>query len=140
MNTDFIQKYKLNTRRLFLVDGLGAALTAFMLGFLVPMYSDLVGVPEYVLFSLASIALTFAIYSLSCFFLNVKRIRLFLAIIITGNTMYCLLTTVLIVLLKDTLTVFGLLYFLAEQLVVVTLIIVEVLVLTNLKPNLTVKK
>jgi hypothetical protein len=131
MNVDFIQKYKLNTRRIFLVDGLGAALTAFMLGGILPIFIEYIGMPEYVLFSLSSIALTFAVYSLSCFFLNVENLRLFLAIIIFCNIMYCLLTAALMVLLRESLTVFGLIYFIGEQFVVMTLIVVEFLVFAN---------
>jgi hypothetical protein len=113
------------------VDGLGAALTAFMLGGILPIFIEYIGMPEYVLFSLSSIALTFAVYSLSCFFLNVENLRLFLAIIIFCNIMYCLLTAALMVLLRESLTVFGLIYFIGEQFVVMTLIVVEFLVFAN---------
>ena len=131
MNVKFIQKYKLNTRRIFLVDGLGATLTAFMLGGILPIFVEHIGMPEYVLFSLSSIALAFAIYSLSCFFLNVANLRLFLAIIIFCNILYCVLTAALMVLLRETLTVFGLIYFIGEQFVVMALIAIELLVITK---------
>ena len=132
MLLSIVQKYQLNTRRVFLVDGLGAVLTTVMLGLIFPIFIEHVGMPEYVLFALASIALTFAIYSLGCFLFKVKKIIPFLAIIITGNATYCLFTTALMVLFSDSLTAIGVLYFIGEVLVIISLLTVEIYVLIDL--------
>lgn len=128
MYSILIRKLKLNTRRIFLLDGCGALLSALQLGLIVPVYIEFFGVPEYTLFCLASIAMTFAFYSLSCFFMKIKNIRPFLAIIITGNIMYCLVTATVVYFLYDSLTTFGIAYFVVEQLIIATVVAIEIFV------------
>ena len=127
-----IQKFKLNTRRIFLFDGCGAVLSALQLGLILPFFAEFFGIPEYVLFCLTSIAITFAIYSLSCFFISIKNIRPFLAIIIAGNIMYCLVTTIILCFLYNSLTTFGVLYFVFEQLIIATVVAIEIFVFIEL--------
>ncbi len=59
----------INRRKLLFLDGLGAMLSAIFLGFVLIRFNALFGMPLPVLRFLALIACSFALYSLTCFFL-----------------------------------------------------------------------
>ena len=94
-------------KKLFLIDGLGALLSAFLLGVILVRWEPVFGMPAKVLYPLAAIAGVFAIYSLSChFFLTQNRGR-FLKGIAVANLLYCCLTLTLVVYFYSQLTVLG---------------------------------
>ena len=115
----------LNPKRLFLLDGLGALLTAFLLGIVLTAFNEHFGMPPNTLNILALIALGFAVYSICCFFFIGQNWRLFLKIIATANLLYCGLTTALVIYFYPQLTVFGVVYFLLEIVVVCGLVYIE---------------
>lgn len=117
-----------NPRRVFLIDSGGALLTAFMLGFVLLRLESYIGMPAHVLIPLAIVAGLFSVYSISCYFFIEKHWRAFLKSIAIANLLYCCLTSVLIILYYDSLTVLGIAYFIAEIIVVVTLAIFEIAV------------
>jgi len=53
-------------RRLFLIDGIGALVSAVMLGLVLTVWAPVFGMPRRVLIPLALVAAGFAIYSLTC--------------------------------------------------------------------------
>ena len=126
MFLQMVKKYKLNTRRIFLLDGLGALLTMVVTGFVLPYFSDYFGIPEFVLFSLSALALTLAIYSSGCFLWGVKRIRPFLIMVVIGNSIYCLVSVIFFAFVLHGLTVLGWIYFFIELLIMLTLIAIEI--------------
>lgn len=94
-------------RRIFLVDGLGACLTAILLlGVLVPL-EYVFGMPAKVLYVLGAIAGVLAVYSLVCYRLAGQRWRPLLRAVSLANLLYCCLTLGLVIALWASLSVWG---------------------------------
>lgn len=114
-----------NPKGLFLIDGLGALLTAFLVGIVLRMFEDAFGMPSKFLDFLSVLGGVFAIYSISCYLFVPKNWRIFLRVIAIANLLYCLLTAVLVILLYQQLTILGVIYFIGEILIVIALVYVE---------------
>ena len=112
-------------KSLFLLDGLGAFISAIALGIIMPNLVDLFGMPPSVLYWLALIAIIFSTYSLSCYLTKVRNLKLCLQVIAIANLIYCLITAALVVHYYPKVTVLGLAYFIFEMAVIITLSIVE---------------
>lgn len=112
-------------RKLFLVDGLGAFVTAFFLFVILRTFNEYVGMPSQVLLSLSLIAVFFFLYSMTCFFLVKSNWKPFLRAISLANLLYCFLTLGLVFYHRSIFTVLGLTYFLAEIMIVCGLVFVE---------------
>ena len=107
---------------IFLVDGLGALLTAGFTYLLATFFIDWVGLPYEVLRILTLAALGMSAYSLSChFFLKGNR-RNWLMGIIVANLLYVLVTAILLLMYHDRLKLPGLIYFVSEFAVVFILV------------------
>jgi hypothetical protein len=111
---------------LFLIDGLGAALTTLCL-FLGHQYGYF-GMPAYILKYLLLIGLFYCAYSMSCYFWLKNHWTLFLRIISVANFLYCILTMSLMYSFYEDLTPMGLIYFLGEILLILFLVGVELIV------------
>lgn len=81
--------------------------------------------PQETLIVLSVLASTLAVYSLSCFAFAGNNARKLLPPLIVGNSAYGLLTLGLVSYHNDTLTIWGLAYFLGEVMVLCGLIYVE---------------
>lgn len=114
-----------NPKRLFLIDSLGAFLTAFLLGVILTRYEAYFGMPGKVLYPLSILACVFGLYSMGCYFWVRSHWRPFLKAIALANLTYCLLTTGLVVSFYQSLTILGILYFSGEMIVVGVLIYIE---------------
>ena len=112
-------------KNLFLIDGIGAVISALMLGIVLVEFQVFIGLPKKILYILAIIPCFFAVYSFSCFYRFPKNWKRRLKIIAVLNLLYCLLTTFLLINLFDKLTFLGLLYFVLELLIITVLIIFE---------------
>lgn len=123
----FIKRLTTDKKRLFLIDGLGALLTALCLGVILIRFESAFGMPKNILYYLAAVALGFAIYSLCCHFYLTDRRKAYLRGIAIANLFYCCVTTILVFVHYQDLTVLGLGYFLVELMVVACLIIVELM-------------
>ncbi|HMQ81477.1 MAG TPA: hypothetical protein PKA00_01165 [Saprospiraceae bacterium] len=108
-----------------MIDSLGALLSACMLGFVLVRFEAVFGMPVTVLYFLASLALIFFIYSLLCFLYVKASWRNFLKGIAAVNLLYCCLTLCLVFIHWDDLSVWGLLYFGMEIVVVSVLAVLE---------------
>lgn len=113
-------------RQLFLVDCLGALLTAFLLACVLARYEGFFGMPRPVLLPLALTALCFSVYSLCCSLFAGRRPGPWLSVIAIANGAYCLVTIALLIVFRDRLTFFGFAYFMAEICVLIALVYVEV--------------
>lgn len=118
-------KLNLKPRQFFLLDGLGALLSAFLLGVVLVQFESLFGMPVQILYVLAAIAGVFAIYSFSCYFQIKENWPPFLKAIATANLLYCGTTAVLVVYHYHSLSNLGILYFVVELIIVVTLATIE---------------
>jgi energy-converting hydrogenase Eha subunit G len=114
-----------NPKRLFLLDGLGALTSAALLFFLLSNFDDIFGVSKPIVDVLAGIALIFSVYSLSCFFLVKQKWKMFLSLIAITNIFYCLITAGYLYFDYPQLTLLGLLYFIGEIAIILTLVYLE---------------
>ena len=112
-------------KRIFLIDGLGALVSTFLLGFVLVRYETYFGMPVKMLQLLALIAFFLAVFSLTCFIKTPKKWGIYLRIVGKANFAYCLLTLTLVFYHFDRLTWLGVSYFIAEILILLLLIRVE---------------
>jgi hypothetical protein len=125
MNYKFIRQLTLKPKIIFLIDSLGALVTAFFLFAILRTFNEYVGMPQITLTYLSLIAVIFCLYSTTCFFLLKDNWRPFLRIISIANLLYCFLTTGLVISYHQNLTGIGMAYFVGEIIVVSGLIFVE---------------
>jgi hypothetical protein len=124
-----IDKLSSDTKKIFLIDGLGALLTAFFL-FVIPLvFSNVLGMPETVTRCLSMVACIYTAYSFCCYFFVRIHWRPYLKAIAIANMAYCGLTIALVINYRQSLTVFGLIYFLLEIMVMSCLILTELMVI-----------
>lgn len=120
-----LKNLKTNPKTIFLIDGLGAVLTAILLGFVLTNFEAYFGMPCNVLYCLAVVACIFMFYSLACYTFLKNRWRAFLSIIMVANLLYCGLTIALVCYYYSRLTPLGITYFLLECLVILGLVWLE---------------
>jgi hypothetical protein len=132
-NKKFSTIYSLSSKSniIFLIDGLGALLSAFFLGVILVKFEDSFGMPHTILYFLSLVACLFMIYSFICYFFNFKKWKPYLKTIIIANTLYCFATIGLVFYCYKSLTILGLIYFILELIVLITLIFIEYKVLTK---------
>jgi len=116
---------KISPKKLFLIDGLGAFLTAFTIGVILTNLEAYVGMSKNVLYPLAVIACFFAVYSFWNHLQMPPNWPVFMRIIAVANLMYCSLTMGLAIYHRSTITSLGFAYFGLEIVVVVSLAIFE---------------
>lgn len=114
-----------NPNKLFLTDSIGALLSALLLGLLLARLEDTFGMPQKVLYFLSCVAFIFSIYSFSCYLRKIENWRPYLKLIAMANLVYCCITIGLVIYFYQKLTLLGLVYFFAELIVVVILILIE---------------
>ena len=120
-----MNKLTSNPQRLFLIDSLGAFLTAFLLGVILTRFEAYFGMPGKVLYALSTLAVVFGLYSMGCYFWVRSRWRPFLKAIALANLVYCSLTIALVISLYESLTILGVLYFSGELIVIGVLTYIE---------------
>ena len=122
-------------KALFLVDALGALLTALLLFVVVKHFNTYFGMSETMLGYLSLIAGVLCIYSATCFFFLKENWPPFIRGIAIANILYCLLTLVTILSNCAALTSLGVTYFLVEIAVVCVLVYIELNVAVAIKKN-----
>ncbi|MEQ9405678.1 MAG: hypothetical protein RIM99_18960 [Cyclobacteriaceae bacterium] len=114
-----------NPKKLFIIDGLGAILSAFLLGVVLVKYESVFGIPSQTLYLLATMPVFFAIYDLYSYIRGNEHADRHLRIIAIVNLLYCCLSIGFAFYHFDTITILGWSYILAEIVIVVVLAIVE---------------
>ncbi|WP_430909318.1 hypothetical protein [Maribacter sp. 2-571] len=106
----------------FLIDGIGALLSAVLVGTILIPFQPLFGMPRPALVVLGSIAIVFAFYSFSCFALKPFLWHRYLRGIALANLLYCVLTTGLVLRYYTKMTFLGLGYFFLEIVLILVLV------------------
>ena len=127
-----LQNLLTKPKKIFIVDSFGALLTSILLFFILRIFNDFFGLSKEVFEYLAIIAFTFFVYSISCYFLIKQNWKSFLKIICTANILYCLLTFGILIYNYESVSIFGIIYFLAEIAVIIGLVTLEIKI-TNSK-------
>lgn len=120
-----IEKFKSNPKQLFLLDGLGAILSAFLLGVVLVRLERLFGIPASTLYFLAAFPVIFAMYDLFCYHQEKNRLGPFLQGISVINLLYCCVSIGFAFYHSGTITGLGWSYILIEIFIVVNLAILE---------------
>ncbi len=111
--------------KLFLIDGLGAAMTTVSLFLVLRPYYTCFGMPANVLTYLAAIAWVYCAYSMSCYFVQPDYWKPYLRIIAISNFLYCIGIMALLYTYYNALTPIGVAYFSAEMLIIIFLACLE---------------
>ncbi len=122
-----IKNLRSNPKRMFLVDALGAILTAFMLGVVFVNYQGHIGMPTSILIKLSLLACIFAVYSFTCSSKSFKNWKVFLRIIAFANLGYCFTTITLLYINYQSLSLFGLIYFISLIIIIAGLVYIELI-------------
>lgn len=124
-----------NRRTIFLLDGLGALVSAFFLGVVLPAFSHWIGLPVPLLHALGGIAVGLSCYSLGCYALADPAKPGYLRRLIGFNLAYCVVTLVMTVVYFQSFTKLGLLYFYGEIVIILALVKLELQVLRSANPT-----
>jgi hypothetical protein len=135
-----IQLFKLdfwvnNPKKIFLLDGIGALISSISLIILMAPYHVFFGMPLHIVHKLALIPVVFAVYSFCCYYLLNLHWKPFLLIIGLANFSYCILTSYYMCEFWTQLTLFGILYFILESLIVLSLVALEFYLIINSKSS-----
>lgn len=115
-----------NPRTLFFMDATGASFSAALLIGCNYLWGLFIGLPEYVIILLMSLAMLFASYSWSCFFWLKNHWRRYIMAIVSANIVYCGLTMGVIFVFYTVISKWAILYFLIEILVIIFLLSIEI--------------
>lgn len=115
----------ISVRQLFLIDALGATLSAILLGVVLTTFYLTFGMPVFILRVLAGIAILFAVYSFWQYFRFPRKWPPFLRAIALANFFYCGLVLSLVIRHFPELTFWGRAYFIGELLIILALATLE---------------
>lgn len=127
----FIEK----PRQLFLIDGAGALISAFLLGVVLVKLEWLFGIPRSALYMLASIPICFAIYDFVCYKNLYSNFSPYLKIIAILNILYCVLSIGYAIYHSISITLLGWAYVTSEVLIVLFLARLEMKVANIVESN-----
>jgi hypothetical protein len=120
-----------SAKNIFLLDGIGALITGLLLSQVLARFESLFGMPKEILWVLSGVAFLFALYSITCHVIIKKNFGKYLKVIMVANLLYCLVTSVLMILLFNSLTWLGIAYFIGEIIIIVILVMIESRVLSR---------
>ena len=112
-------------RKLFIIDGLGALLSAFLLGVVLVRFESIFGIPASALYLLASFPLGFVMYDAISYRIKGRTAALLKGIAIL-NLLYCGLSLSLALYHSETITMLGWAYILGEVGIIILLAILEI--------------
>lgn len=114
----------MNSRTIFLLDGIGALLSLIVTGLILPQFSEVLGLSKNLIYTLAIFPAIFMSYSFTCYaFIKPTKPWMVLTIIL-ANLTYCLISGSLI-LFHEALTLPGKSLLSGEILVVLAVITLE---------------
>ncbi len=123
-----------NPKKLFILDGLGALLSAFLLGVVLVQLESYFGIPRNTLYFLAFLPCLFVVYDLFCYWRVEQNIGFFLKVIAVINVLYCCLSIGFAFYHMERITALGWGYILIEILIVLAVAFVEWRVAGDLEP------
>jgi hypothetical protein len=123
---------KNNPEKIFLYDGFGALLTAFMLGVVLVYFQSYIGLSQQILYFLSFFAFMIALFSFYIYHFVNRSLSPFLKTILVLNILYCCLTTSVLFYCKNTISALGLGYFIVEISIISILIWLEKTILMKL--------
>lgn len=124
MNT-IIKQFSQNPKQLLIVDSAGALITFVMLLLIGKFFSIQFGLSKTIINILSLAALLIFLYSSTCY-LTLRTVRWpVISSVALINSLYCFLTLSLMIYLHSEITLWGILYFSVEIIIIIFLIIIE---------------
>ena len=123
---------KFTERTMFICDGIGALLSALMLGIVLPEFQSLVGLPTSILHLLAGLASLYAVYDFCCLRWVDHRNPRWLSGVIVANLSHLVLTLRYLWVYRSDIQIFGVAYFVGELLVILVIVIYQVKIVKRL--------
>jgi len=120
---------KLHKKNVFLLDGLGAIVSALLMGLVIAQFVSFFGLPQKAAYFLTAFPVVYMFYSLSCHFRLPENWKPYLKMIIIANILYCFVSLGVVFYHFNELTTYGLVYLLLEKFVVLIVIVLELRVL-----------
>lgn len=117
--------HNIEARKLFLVDAFGALVSAFMLGVVLVRYEIVFRIPKNALYLLAFIPCVFVVFDLAAFYFGKSKWSVLLKLIALANICYCILSIVLALMHRESLSVLGWLYIIIEIVIIVYIAHIE---------------
>lgn len=112
-------------RTLFLVDALGAGISALSLGVVIPLLNNYFGMPFLILYLLAFVACALFVFSFFNYLFRQQNQSHNLKRVAFANLTYCFLTAVILLFYFRDLTVLARVYFIGEVAVILLLVRME---------------
>lgn len=129
--SNVIARFTTNPRKLFLIDGIGALISATSLGVILVRLDSIFHMPVKILYGLAVIACLLAGFSFSCYVLQIQSWRPYLKKIALVNLAYCLLTAGVVIYTYNILSIYDYGYFLVEIMIISSIVYIEYTVATT---------
>ena len=111
----------MNSKQWFLIDAIGAGVSAIMLGVVLVRFQIYFGIPTQMLYLLALIPLLFIIYDTYAYLQDTSRHKRLLQGIATLNFLYCLLSMGLAIQHREVLTTLGWVYIIGEVMIIIVI-------------------
>ena len=126
----------IHLKKIFLLDGFGAMLSAFILGIVLVKLESIFGIPKISLYFLASLPFLFAVYDLYVYFNINENLEKYLKVIAIFNIIYCCISIGIAFYNFQLLTAFGWIYILIEVLIIAFIAKMEFNAVSNFRKNL----
>lgn len=130
-----ISYFIIKPKAIFLVDSIGAFLSAFCLLIISRFYINYFGINPSILQLLTILPIVFCIFSACCYLLVKRSYKPFIQIIALANLLYGLITLILMGTQFAEITFLGLSYFVLELMILVLIILLEFKIIHDIIPN-----
>lgn len=118
-------------KKIIFIDGLGGLFASLMFGLVLPIFKNDFPLPDKILYTLSFTAFFYFVYSMTCYFFLNKNLVLWLKILIAINSLFCFLTIFLLINFYFQLSVIGIIYFIFDTLIILTLVFFELKLLNR---------
>lgn len=123
----------LNPKKIFLVDGFGALISAFIQGYIFTKFQSFIGISLITLYFLTSIAVLLILYNTYCYLKTNSNSYLYLRRLVIMNFIYSFISLFLVFIHSKTITSLGLGYISIEVTIITLLTIIELKTYNKLK-------
>ena len=120
-------------KKLFLIDGVGALVSAFLLGLVLVELDSIFNIPHRTLYLLALFPCVFAVYDIVCYLVLKNKIGLFLKIIALMNLGYCFISILLAFYHLEIISIFAWIYIIMEVFLIFGLIALQIYIANKIK-------
>lgn len=127
-----LDKLSNNAKVVFLLDAIGALLSALFIFIILTYFENQIGVPAKTLIFLIIVAIVLSIFSFCCYLIQNKNLKQNLKVISRANIIYCILTIITLFAYRQVITKLGLLYFIFEIFIIILIVIVELKTINKL--------